>query len=253
MEQFQPNANNILDVLYNKKPKYLPLYEHHIDIEFIEKFTGEELIGYRETEPEYFFKKVTEFWKNKTYDAFDFEAPICDVFPEHGAIMGGKLGPIQTRSDFERYPFDEIPHLFWEANKPKLDAIRKVLPTGMKAYGGCGYGIFESDQELVGYENLCIMQYIDPDLFRDLFIRIGDLYVELWSKMIQEYSDIFIFFRMGDDLGHRTSTMLEPTTIINHILPQTKRIIDLVHHAEKKFLLHSCGNIFEIMPDIITL
>ena len=70
--------------------------------------------------------------------------------------------------------------------------------------------------------------------------------------MIQEYSDIFIFFRMGDDLGHRTSTMLEPTTIINHILPQTKRIIDLVHHAEKKFLLHSCGNIFEIMPDIIT-
>ena len=49
MEQFQPNANNILDVLYNKKPKYLPLYEHHIDIEFIEKFTGEELIGYRET------------------------------------------------------------------------------------------------------------------------------------------------------------------------------------------------------------
>ena len=52
MEQFQPNANNILDVLYNKKPKYLPLYEHHIDIEFIEKFTGEELIGYQETEPE---------------------------------------------------------------------------------------------------------------------------------------------------------------------------------------------------------
>ena len=44
MEQFQPNANNILDVLYNKKPKYLPLYEHHIDIEFIEKFTGEQYL-----------------------------------------------------------------------------------------------------------------------------------------------------------------------------------------------------------------
>ena len=115
MEQFQPNANNILDVLYNKKPKYLPLYEHHIDIEFIEKFTGEELIGYRETEPEYFFKKVTEFWKNNTYDAFDFEAPICDVFPEHGAIMGGKLGPIQTRSDFERYPFVERSDLVFVA------------------------------------------------------------------------------------------------------------------------------------------
>lgn len=253
MEQFQPNASNILDVLYNKKPGYLPLYEHHIDIEFIEKFIGEEFGGYIDNEPELYFKKVTDFWKNNTYDAFDFEAPICDVYPDHGAIMGGKLGPIQTREDFERYPFNEIPELFWSANKPKLDAIRKVLPAGMKAYGGCGYGIFESAQDLVGYESLCIMQYIDPDLFRDLFKRIGDLYVELWTKMIKEYSDIFVFFRMGDDLGHRTSTMLEPSTIRNYILPQTKRVIDLVHSSGKKFLMHSCGNIFEIMPDIIGL
>ena len=71
MEQFQPNANNILDVLYNKKPKYLPLYEHHIDIEFIEKFTGEELIGYRETEPEYFFKKVQQHDIGLQFPSFD--------------------------------------------------------------------------------------------------------------------------------------------------------------------------------------
>lgn len=135
--------------------------------------------------------------------------------------MGGKLGPIQTRSDFERYPFDEIPHLFWEANKPKLDAIRKVLPTGMKAYGGCGYGIFESAQDLVGYENLCIMQYIDPDLFRDLFIRIGDLYVELWSKMIQEYSDIFIFsvWVTTWDTAHRLCSNRQPSLTTYFLKP----------------------------------
>ncbi len=93
MEQFQPNANNILDVLYNKKPKYLPLYEHHIDIEFIEKFTGEELIGYQETEPEYFFKKVTEFWKNNTYDAFDFEASNLRRFPGARCNYGREIRP----------------------------------------------------------------------------------------------------------------------------------------------------------------
>lgn len=231
----------------------MPIYEHHIDVDFIEKYTGEKLAGGDETDPEGFFRKIIAFWKDNTYDAFDFEAPICEVFPNHGAIMGGRLGPIQTREDFERYPFDDIPRLFWERNKPKLEAIRKVLPAGMKAYGGCGYGIFESAQDLVGYESLCILQYIDPDLFRDLFKKIGDLYVILWSQMIAEYSDIFVFFRMGDDLGHRTSTMLEPDTIRQHILPQTKRVIDLVHSAGKKFLLHSCGNIFEIMPDILAL
>lgn len=253
MEKFQPNADNILSVLYNKRPAYLPIYEHHIDVEFIEKYTGEVLRDSEMAEPEYFYTKIIDFWRENTYDAFDFEAPVCEVFPDHGAIMGGRPGPIQTREDFERYPFDEIPHLFWQHNKIKLDVIRKVMPAGMKAYGGCGYGIFESAQDLVGYENLCIMQYIEPDLFRDLFIRIGDLYVTLWSRMIKEYQDIFVFFRMGDDLGHRTSTMLEPETIRRHILPQIKRVIDLVHKAGKKFLMHSCGNIFEIMPDIMAM
>jgi uroporphyrinogen decarboxylase len=105
----------------------------------------------------------------------------------------------------------------------------------------------------VGYESLCMMQYLDPDLFRDLFLKIGELYSKLWSKMVKEYSDIFVFFRMGDDLGHRTSTMLEPDTIRQFIFPVYKKIIDIVHSGGKKFLLHSCGNIFDLMPDIIRL
>ncbi|MEF9924646.1 MAG: hypothetical protein RR854_08760, partial [Muribaculaceae bacterium] len=182
-----PDANNILEVLYNRKPSYLPMYEHHISDAFIEKATGTSFADAIETDPKAYFTEIIKFWNENTYDAFDFEAPICEVFPDHGAIMGGRLGPIQTREDFERYPFDEIPNLFWKANKPKLDAIRAVLPKDMKAYGGCGYGIFESAQDLVGYESLCVLQYIDPDLFRDLFIKIGDLYENLWERMVREY------------------------------------------------------------------
>ena len=252
-ENFQPDYTNILKVLYNQRPDYLPLYEHNIDAPFISKYTGEklEIVSNQSSELEEYFKKVINFWKNNGYDAFSYEAAICEILPGHGAIMGGMLGPIQTSNDFNKYPFNDIPRIFWETYTPRLEAIRKVLPPGMKAYGGCGYGIFESAQDLVGYENLCLMQYLDPDLFTDLFIRIGDLFVELWSKMVREYSDIFVFHRMGDDLGYKTATMLEPDTIRKHILPQHQRVIDVVHEAGKKFLLHCCGNIFDIMPDIL--
>ena len=54
----------------------------------------------------------------------------------------------------------------------------------MKAFGGCGYGIFEASQDLVGYEPLCMMQCIDPDLFADLFLKIGDLWCELWMMLL---------------------------------------------------------------------
>jgi len=249
---FQPNFNNLLDVLYNRKPGRLPLYEHNIDLPFIEKFFGYEIpSGSTTADLEEHYKKVIGFWKQNEYDAFSYEALVCEVFPGHGAIKGGMKGPIQNRDDFEKFPFEDIPTLFWEKYTPHLEAIRKVMPAGMKAYGGCGYGIFEASEDLVGYEYLSVMQYLDPELFADLYKKIGDLYVKLWSEMIKRYSDIFVFYRMGDDLGFKSSTLLEPETIITHIIPQYKRVIDLVHSAGKKFLLHSCGNIFNIMDEII--
>jgi len=250
---FCPDFNNYLDVLNNKKPKRIPLYEHNINESFISKFLGKEISmkGKTQKDLEMYYNEIINFWKLNTYDGFSFEAAICDVYPDHGAIFGGRPGPIQSREDFMKYPFEDIPQIFWEKYTPHFEAIRQVLPSGMKAYGGCGYGIFESAQDLVGYEYLCVMQYMDPDLFRDVFIRIGLLYEELWTELVKRYDDIFVFYRMGDDLGFKSATLLEPETIKTHILPQYKKIINIVHGVNKKFLLHSCGNIFNVMDDII--
>ena len=88
----------------------------------------------------------------------------------------------------------------------------------MKAVGGIGCGVFEISEDLVGYEWLCFLQYDDPDLFRDLYIKIGDLLAGLWKDLLPRYGDLFC------------------------VLP---------HAANKPFLLHSCGKIFEVMDDII--
>lgn len=252
---FQPDYNNVLKVLFNQKPDYLPLYEHNIDEPFIEKAIGQKLHSdsLASSDLDDYYRVVTGFWKGMTYDAMSYEAKICEIYPDHGAILGGRPGPIQSRDDFNKYPWKEIPGIFKNAYKPHLDALVRQMPKGMKAYGGCGYGIFESSQDLVGYEQLCMMQFLDPDLFRDLFVRIGDLYVVLWTWVLDNYADLFVFCRMGDDLGYRTSTMLDPQVIRDHILPQQKRIVDLCHSYGKKFLLHSCGNIFVIMEDILAM
>jgi uroporphyrinogen-III decarboxylase len=252
---FTPDYKNLLQVLHNERPARLPLYEHNIDAPFISKVLNEDLnpASLKPNEFEDYYRKITGFWKDMNYDGLSYEAAICEILPGHGAILGGMAGPIQTRDDFEKYPWKEVPEIFKRTYTPHFEAICKMMPAGMKAYGGCGYGIFEASQDLVGFEYLCVMQCLDPDLFRDLFVKIGDLWVELWQWVISNYHDIFVFYRMGDDLGHKTSTMLEPDIIRQHILPQYKRVIDLIHSSGKKFLLHSCGCIFPLMDDIIAL
>ena len=252
-EVFEPDYRNILKVMHNRRPDYLPLYEHNIDPPFISKFLGQTVdpAGKSGADLIEHYRIVTNFWKQNGYDAMSYEATICDIIPGHGAILGGMPGPIQNRDDFNKYPWAEVPEIFKCTYKPHLDALVEVMPAGMKAYGGCGYGIFEASEDLVGYEYLCLLQYDDPELFRDLYLRIGDLFVELWTWMLDNYSDLFVFNRMGDDLGFRTSTLMSPDVLREFVLPQHKRVIDLVHSRGKKFLLHCCGNIFSIMDDIL--
>ena len=52
------------------------------------------------------------------------------------------------------------------------------LPPGMQAIGGPGNGVFEISEDLVGFQYLAYMLADDPELFADLFRRIGDLMVE---------------------------------------------------------------------------
>ncbi len=107
---FTPDYTQIEAVLNNRRPDRLPMYEHHIDAPFIEKATGSQLFIQGDAPGDYenYYHQIVSFWKEMTYDAFDYEASVCDLYPGHGAITGGMLGPIQTRDDFNRYPFDEI-------------------------------------------------------------------------------------------------------------------------------------------------
>ena len=188
-----------------------------------------------------------------TYDTVSFEVTITDLLPEHGAILGGRPGPIQNRADFERYPWDELAARYWEVAGPQFEILSRCLPDGMLALGGVGNGVFEISEDLVGFQYLAYMQADDPQLFADLYRRIGDLMVQIWTVFLQRYAGCFAICRFGDDLGFKTSTLVSPRTIRQHILPQYQRVIQLIKGAGKPFLWHSCGRIFPIMQDVIDL
>ncbi|MCP4141787.1 MAG: hypothetical protein GY755_16190 [Chloroflexi bacterium] len=253
---FQPDYNHILAVMENKRPKRLPLYEHKISPLVMEEIQGEsfaELEQGDDSDLDEFFRQYSRFYKEMTYDTVSFEVTLTRSLPGHGAIYGGMEGPIQNREDFEKYPWDELEERYYAVADRKFAALCKSLPEGMKAFGGIGNGVFEISEDLVGFEKMAYMMADDPELFAELFARIGDLFVALWERFLKNYSEHFAVCRFGDDLGFKTSTLVSPKTIRQHIIPQYARIISRIKKAGKPFIWHSCGKIFTVMDDVIAL
>jgi uroporphyrinogen decarboxylase len=251
---FEPDYRHILTAACNQRPARLPLYEHYINDESVEGLSGRRLVGLvkgNKADLHEYFTQVCGFWREMTYDTVSYEVCTSGVMPGGGALMGERAGVIQTRADFEAYPWDDLPRIYWETAAPRFDMLRECLPPGMKAVGGVGNGIFEISEDIVGYQQLCYMQVDDPELFAELYVRIGEFTLNLWSTLLERYSDVFAVCRIGDDMGFKTATLLAPRTLIEHVVPQYRRIIARIHRAGKKFLLHSCGNLFAIMDDLI--
>jgi len=252
---FTPDYTNLEKSARNTEVFRTPLYEHLIAPSVMEAVLGRkfaDLIDGDESDKREYFKHYCEFFVRMGYDTVSFEGIISGILPGNGALYKHTEGVIKTRSDFEAYPWDEVADLFFRQYGPSFAALRTALPPGMKAVGGPGNGIFECVQDIVGYQNLCYISADDPDLYADLFRRMGDTIAAIWERFIAEFGDIYCVLRFGDDLGYKSNTLLPKKDILGLILPQYKKVVSLVHRAGKPFLLHSCGNIFEIMEPLIS-
>jgi uroporphyrinogen decarboxylase len=253
---FEPDYRHFEEVMANRRPERLPFYEHIIETPAMEKILNRSFSGSRDgtaVDRAQYFREYCDFFLEMTYDTVSYEVCIVEVLPDSGAISGGRPGPIQSRDDFERYPWTDLRRRYWELARPRFDALVEALPAGMKAVGGVGNGVFEIAEDLVGLMYLPFIQADDPVLYAEIFNRIGDLMRDIWLDFLARYKDSFVACRFGDDLGFKASLLTNPSTIREHILPQYRRVIGTIHEEGKPFLWHSCGNIFEVMEDVLSL
>lgn len=251
---FEPDYRNIEKSARNIEADRLPLYEHIICDDVMEELTGSkfaELINGDDADKVEYFRHYCNFFKEMGYDTVSYECCVGAAMPGSGSL-GAHVDPvIKTMEDFEKYPWDEVPDRYFDMFSRNFEALRKAMPAGMKAIGGVGNGIFECVQEVCGFMGLCYISADDPDLYAAMFQTVGDTNLKIWTRFLKEFGDIYCVCRFGDDLGHKTNTMLSSSDVKEFILPQYKRIVDVVHAAGKPFLLHSCGCIFDVVEDLI--
>lgn len=155
-------------------------------------------------------------------------------------------GPISTWDDFNRYPWPTLT----EEDLELYYYVSSRLPEGMGMFVANGDGFLEVVSNiLIGYENMCYMQYDDMDLLKTTIDMAASIICDSVKKMIEipKVAGVFI----GDDMGFGTSTLFSADFLRKHILPWHKILAEITHDRGLLYMLHSCGNLKEIMEDLI--
>ena len=252
---FSPDYTRIISAAQNKKTNGIPLYEHDINRTVIGSILQKDLNSmYESRDPKILdgmFIDIANFYIDHGYDTYSFEGCFTEIIQGGMGLTGQAGSIINNREEFEAYPWSSLTDKYFQRFSIYFDSIRRTLPVGMKIVGGVGNGIFESIQDFVPFTSLAYLEMDDPELFTDLWIKVGDALNTIWKHFLDKYSDILAVGRFGDDLGFKSAPLLNPKVIIRHILPQYKKIVSEVKSRNIPFLLHSCGHIFSVMDKII--
>jgi len=152
-------------------------------------------------------------------------------------------GPVTTWEEFEKYPWPE-PGKF---DYSSLEWLQENLPDDV-CMTSRAHSIFEELSWAFGLESLAYALYDDPDLVRAVVDRVGE--VHLAAAKVHVQFDRMLFLFGGDDMGYKTGTLVSPDALREYVLPWHRKIAAVSHEAGRPYVLHTCGNVEDIMPDL---
>lgn len=98
-----------------------------------------------------------------------------------------------------------------------------------------------------------IMALIDEeqkDAVKDFFEELSDMYIKLLDCALKAYPDIDTFC-IHDDWGSQKETFFAPAVAEEMIVPYMRKVTDFIHSKGKFADLHSCGQNFKQVPNMI--
>lgn len=232
------------------EPDCVPFYELYSDNEIMEAILGKPLTN--ESRVEYQIIMGYDYI-NAGYH-FNYPRRMQTVqdtalLPRAArSFVDDNHGTIETRKDFDEYPWPEIKDDLLD----NVYEMERLLPDGMKILLGAGGGILENVVWLMGYMPFSYALCDDEQLIWDMFEKIGNNTVAILSEALAKCDRSKAGgVVQGDDMGYNKGTMLSPELMRKFVFPWTKKLVSLAHSYDLPYILHSCGNLDEVMDDLI--
>lgn len=240
--------------------QYVPMYEHGIDYPIIA-----EIMGYKDQIDFSVKSGLKEFWRRwiNFYDQMGYPYVSVEMgpkFPSLQMLAGKSTSDAITRGyvDENKGIIETLEDVrnpeYWKSIDEMFDydlyaEILQLVPDHMRAVGGASGGPFEHATFLMGLVPFSMNTYDDPEMLDEFMEVIGTRLIGVAERLIK--NEKLGIYRFGDDMGFKSNTMVSVDTLERYVFPWQKKIVDVVHKAGKKFLLHSCGQLKNIMDTLI--
>jgi uroporphyrinogen decarboxylase len=111
-----------------------------------------------------------------------------------------------------------------------------------------GFSLFERAWTLAGMENLLMALHADKPFARALLDRILEFNLKIIDHACSYGIDAMYF---GDDWGHQRGLLMGHDLWREFIQPRVRRMYRAVKAKGKYVVIHSCGKVDELFPDLI--
>jgi len=176
--------------------------------------------------------------------------PWLDGYPEN--MSGIKNAMAQSMwSAFVMSPWDQAEKPgFWDELRKKTLKLKEQTDRALVIGVGCN--LFEWGTFIRRMDNFLMDLYLEPINVEKLLDALMEVHLETLSKVCKTVGDVVDFIKFGDDLGAMNGPFMDPDTYRKLFKPRHKQLCDFTKkNSNAHTYLHSCGSIYQLIPDLI--
>lgn len=238
----------VKDAINHKKTSYIP-YNIELTKDLQEKVENKFSLNSGD-----FFEFAGNHIEKCGFDGGEFIAK--DIFKDDFGVEWDRSGIDKDIGIIQNYMFEDTnvnQYKFPIVDKNEVNNRCEKFLSGTRdtyKFAKIGTTLFERAWSLRGFENLFMDFLLEPEFVDSLMRKIVDHHMDILDVALTHDFDGVYF---GDDYGQQSGMMMSPNAWRKRIKPHLKRIFDKVKTSGKTVCLHSCGDIEDVLPDLIDI
>jgi len=179
--------------------------------------------------------------------------PMFDILggmPRESLTQPGVFADCEDIKEVEAFDWPDPDYLVFDET---LKIAENATSKDMAIFGGMWIPFFHTVADFFGMENYFIKMFTSPQVVHAVTEKVVEFYLEANRRCLEYMGDKIDAQFFGNDLGSQEDLLIAPEQLKEFIYPGFKRIIDQAKSFNLKVVMHSCGAVSDIIPDLIDL